>query len=75
MKIGLMDDLLTGRVRVTPLLESVQQPVGQTGPDMPQRPHLCETLTAEFKSDRYKLPERDLIEALICLINAELVEA
>ncbi len=31
MKIGLMDDLLTGRVRVTPLLESVQQPVGQTG--------------------------------------------
>lgn len=39
MKTGLMDDLLTGRVRVTPLLESVQQaaapivqqPVGQTG--------------------------------------------
>lgn len=31
MKIGLMGDLLTGRVRVTPLLESVQQPVGQTG--------------------------------------------
>jgi len=31
MKIGLMDDLLTGRVRFTPLLESVQQPVGQTG--------------------------------------------
>lgn len=39
MKIGLMHDLLTGRVRVTPLLESVQQaaaktvqqPVGQTG--------------------------------------------
>ncbi|SEP21759.1 restriction endonuclease subunit S [Pseudomonas sp. Snoq117.2] len=38
-KIALMDDLLTGRVRVTPLLESVQpaaapiiqQPVGQTG--------------------------------------------
>lgn len=38
-KAGLMDDLLTGRVRVTPLLESVQQaaaqivqqPVGQTG--------------------------------------------
>lgn len=38
-KAGLMDDLLTGRVRVTPLLESVQQaaakivqqPVGQMG--------------------------------------------
>jgi len=38
-KSGLLDDLLTGRVRVTPLLESVQQaaaqivqqPVGQTG--------------------------------------------
>lgn len=29
-KAGLMDDLLTGRVRVNPLLESVQQPVGQT---------------------------------------------
>lgn len=39
VKVGLMDDLLTGCVRVTPLLESVQQPaakivqqpVGQTG--------------------------------------------
>lgn len=30
-KSGLMDDLLTGRVRVTPLLESVQQPAAQTG--------------------------------------------
>lgn len=30
-KTGLMDDLLTGRVRVTPLLESVQQPAAQTG--------------------------------------------
>lgn len=30
-KNGLMDDLLTGRVRVTPLLESVQQPAAQTG--------------------------------------------
>lgn len=29
-KNGLMDDLLTGRVRVTPLLESVQQPAAQT---------------------------------------------
>lgn len=29
-KSGLMDDLLTGRVRVTPLLESVQQPAAQT---------------------------------------------
>jgi type I restriction enzyme S subunit len=30
-KAGLIDDLLTGRVRVTPLLESVRQPVGQMG--------------------------------------------
>jgi len=30
-KSGLVDDLLTGRVRVTPLLESVQQPAAQTG--------------------------------------------
>jgi len=31
LKSGLMDDLLTGRVRVTPLLESAQQPAAQTG--------------------------------------------
>ena len=31
IKTGLMDDLLTGRVRVTPLLESVQQLAAQTG--------------------------------------------
>lgn len=31
MKIGLLDDLLTGRVRVTPLLESVPQPAAPTG--------------------------------------------
>ena len=31
LKSGLMDDLLTGRVRVTPLLESVQQAATQTG--------------------------------------------
>ena len=30
-KSGLMDDLLTGRVRVTPLLETVQQAAVQTG--------------------------------------------
>lgn len=30
-KSGLMDDLLTGRVRVTPLLESKQQAAAQTG--------------------------------------------
>ena len=29
-KSGLMDDLLTGRVRVTPLLESMQQAAAQT---------------------------------------------
>jgi len=31
LKSGLMDDLLTGRVRVTPLLESMQQPAARTG--------------------------------------------
>lgn len=31
LKSGLMDDLLTGRVRVTPLLKSVQQAAAQTG--------------------------------------------
>lgn len=31
IKQGLMDDLLTGRVRVTPLLEPVQQTAAQTG--------------------------------------------
>jgi len=31
LKAALMDDLLTGRVRVTPLLESAQQPAAQTG--------------------------------------------
>ncbi len=31
MKAGMMDDLLTGRVRVTPLLDPVQQAAAQTG--------------------------------------------
>ncbi len=30
-----------------------------------------ESLTVEFKSDRRKLPDADLIEALVCLANAE----
>ncbi|SDS83603.1 ATP-dependent DNA helicase RecG [Halopseudomonas litoralis] len=36
-------------------------------------PHLPprETLTVEFKSDRKKLSDTDLIEALVCLANAE----
>lgn len=38
---------------------------------MPQRLPLCESLTVEFKSDRSKLPDRELIEALVCLANAE----
>lgn len=38
---------------------------------MSQRLPPRETLTVEFKSDRCKLPDRDLIEALICLANAE----
>jgi len=31
----------------------------------------CESLTVEFKSDRSKLSDRELIEALVCLANAE----
>ncbi|NLY58320.1 MAG: ATPase [Gammaproteobacteria bacterium] len=38
---------------------------------MPHRLPPRETLTVEFKSDRSKLPDRDLIEALVCLANAE----
>ncbi|WP_419712123.1 ATP-binding protein [Pseudomonas sp. NFX224] len=38
---------------------------------MPQRLPPRESLTVEFKSDRSKLPDRELIEALVCLANAE----
>ncbi|MCP3431363.1 MULTISPECIES: ATP-binding protein [Stutzerimonas] len=38
---------------------------------MPQRLPPCESLTVEFKSDLKKLPDRELIEALVCLANAE----
>ncbi|MBC3494440.1 putative DNA binding domain-containing protein [Pseudomonas sp. SWRI100] len=38
---------------------------------MPHRLPPRESLTVEFKSDRSKLPDRELIEALICLANAE----
>ncbi|WP_156522376.1 restriction endonuclease subunit S [Pseudomonas oryzihabitans] len=31
LKLGIMDDLLTGRVRVTPLLKSTQQAAASTG--------------------------------------------
>ncbi|MDC6167004.1 ATP-binding protein [Paucibacter sp. XJ19-41] len=38
-----------------------------TPPQLPAR----ESLTVEFKSDRTRLPDRDLIEAIVCLANAE----
>ncbi|WP_339504514.1 ATP-binding protein [Pseudomonas sp. RL_105y_Pfl2_101] len=38
---------------------------------MTQRLPPLESLTVEFKSDRSKLPDRELIEALVCLANAE----
>lgn len=38
---------------------------------MPQRLPPRESLTVEFKSDLKKLPDRELIEALVCLANAE----
>lgn len=31
----------------------------------------AESLTVEFKSDRKRLPDNDLVEALVCLANAE----
>jgi len=30
-----------------------------------------ESLTVEFKSDRKKLPDRDLVAAVVCLANSE----
>jgi len=38
---------------------------------MPQRLPPRETLTVEFKSDLKRLPDRELIEGLVCLANAE----
>ncbi|WP_313462563.1 ATP-binding protein [Pseudomonas nitroreducens] len=38
---------------------------------MTQRLPLSESLTIEFKSDLKKLPDRELVEALVCLANAE----
>ena len=31
----------------------------------------CESLTVEFKSDRKRLSDNDLVEAVICLANAD----
>ena len=31
----------------------------------------AESLTVEFKSDRKRLPDSDLVEAIVCLANAE----
>ncbi|MEJ7804832.1 MAG: ATP-binding protein, partial [Telluria sp.] len=36
-------------------------------PTLPQR----ESLTVEFKSDRKRLSDNDLVEAAICLANAD----
>ena len=36
-------------------------------PDIPQR----ESLTVEFKSDRNRLNDRDLIAAVVCLANTD----
>ncbi|MEJ6001334.1 DNA glycosylase AlkZ-like family protein [Paucibacter soli] len=42
-------------------------PTKSTTPVLPAR----ESLTVEFKSDRSRLPDRELIEAIVCLANAE----
>lgn len=31
----------------------------------------CESLTVEFKSDRKRLPDIELVEAVVCLANAD----
>ena len=36
-------------------------------PTLPKR----ESLTVEFKSDRSRLSDRDLVEAIVCVANAE----
>lgn len=38
---------------------------------MTRRLPTAESLTVEFKSDRKRLPDNDLVEALVCLANAE----
>ncbi len=38
-----------------------------TTPSLPS----CESLTVEFKSDRKRFPDNDLVEAITCLANAE----
>lgn len=38
---------------------------------MTHRLPTAESLTVEFKSDRKRLPDSDLVEALVCLANAE----
>jgi len=38
---------------------------------MPLTPPASESLTVEFKSDRKRLPDNDLVEAVVCLANAE----
>ena len=39
----------------------------RTSPDLPAH----ESFTVEFKSDRARLSDRDLVEAIVCLANAE----
>ncbi|WP_211223729.1 RNA-binding domain-containing protein [Massilia niastensis] len=41
--------------------------IHMTTPSLPS----CESLTVEFKSDRKRFPDNDLVEAITCLANAE----
>ena len=43
----------------------------EPGKIMTQRIPERESLTIEFKSDRKRLPDRDLLEAVVCLANSE----
>ncbi|MBU2410456.1 MAG: ATP-binding protein, partial [Gammaproteobacteria bacterium] len=38
---------------------------------MTPRPPPAESLTVEFKSDRRRLPDAELIDAVVCLANTE----
>ena len=38
---------------------------------MSHRPPPAESLTVEFKSDRKRLPDAELVEAIVCLANTE----
>jgi ATP-dependent DNA helicase RecG len=53
------------------LHKSSSKVLGERKPDMPHRLPPAESLTVEFKSDRKRLSDAELVEAIICLANAD----